>query len=74
MLRSGVGQDRVNFPQSSWCGTVFCICAGSSVDKAGMFSLLLSSIPTVSRPFQPHTRAERGGGVHGGVRGHSWES
>ena len=54
------GWDRVNFLHSSWYGAMFWICAENSVDNSGMFSLLLSSAYTASRPFllltPPHQR------------------
>ena len=57
---AGFGWDRVNFLHSSSYGAVFWICAGNSADNTGMFSLLLSSAYTESRPFllltPPHQR------------------
>lgn len=40
---------------------VFWIFAGNNVDKKGMFSLLLSSADTQSRPFPFHTSERLGG-------------
>ena len=67
---AGFGWDRVNFLPSSWYGAMFQICAENGADDTGMFSLLLSSAYTESRPFPlltpPHQR--RGWGC-----GRSWE-
>ena len=50
----------VNFLHSSYYGAMVWICAENSVDNTGMFSLLLSSAYTESRPFllltPPHQR------------------
>ena len=48
---AGFGCDRVNLLHSSWYGAMFWICAENSVDSTEMFSLLLSSAYTESRPF-----------------------
>ena len=48
---TGFGQDRVNFLHSSWYGAMFWICDQNSIDNTGMFSLLLNSAYTESRPF-----------------------
>ena len=57
---AGFGWGRVNFLHSSWYGAMFWICDENSVDNTGMFSLLLSSAYTESRPFlllkPPHQR------------------
>lgn len=53
--------DRVNFPDSSSYGSIFCICDQNSVDNTWIFSLLLSSAYTALR-FFTHTlllRSER---------------
>ena len=57
-------------------GLMFWICAENSVDNSGMFSLLLSSAYTESRPFLlltlPCQRV--GWGAQEVGRGHSWDS
>ena len=53
---AGFGWHRLNFLHSSWYGAMFWICAGNSVDNAGMFLLLLSSAYTESRPGRGHSR------------------
>ena len=59
-LCAGFDWGRVNFLRSSWYEAMFWICAENSVDNTGMFSLLLSSAYTESRPFllltAPHQR------------------
>ena len=53
-----------SFLHGSWYGTMFWVCAENSVDNTGMFSLLLSSAYTESRPFLLPTPPASRLGVH----------
>ena len=70
---AGFDWHRINFLHGSQYQSMFCICAENSVDDTGVFSLLLSSAYTESRPFLLLTCpvSERAGGAQGAGRRHN---